>query len=354
MIKEINVAHLEGFKNHEHVYQISDESSGLEGYIAIHNTNLGPATGGTRWWHYGNEQVALHDALDLSRAMTYKCALAGVPFGGGKAVICSSRSLPRGPILKAYGRIINELGGAFTTGTDVGTSEKDTMVMATESSYILGQPVVGMEKFSTSDMAALGVYTCLKAAYFELTGRKDLQGSSVAIKGIGKLGGYLAELLLRDGVLVVAAETDSERRRVFESRYPEVRFVDQSEIHKQPVDIYAPCALGGEFNLVNVHELEAKIIVGGANNQLSSPDVGDALHERGITYLPDYVVNAGGLINIVDELEAGGYQPKRVQERIQRMADVLLKIIGLSQKEKLPTYQIADHLAEEVFLRKNI
>jgi len=349
MITEIIASNIEGFDNHEKVYKLSDDKSGLIGYIAIHNTNLGPATGGTRWIKYNSENEALKDVLHLSKSMTYKCALANLKFGGGKGVICSKiENNNRNEILKAYAECVNELEGLFTTGMDAGIDYGDTVVMASISPYILGQSVDGIKKEDTSKMAALGVFKCIKEINYRFIEAISAKKCKVAVKGVGKLGSELVRLLIKDGFEITIADNDVEKLLYFRDNFSNIKIVDADSIHKEPVDIYSPCALGNEFNFDNIKEVGAKIIAGGANNQLKTYFVGNELYNLGIIYLPDYIINSGGLINIVDELEEGGYSIGRVQSRIDQMSKNLLNIVDISVEENKPIYKIADDLAEKI------
>ena len=348
MAYDFDITKLPEFDNHELVSCIQDEESSLKGFVAIHNTNLGPATGGTRMYEYPLFIDAVRDALALSRAMTYKCALAGLKFGGGKAVIIGNPKKKTKQLLRAYGQKINYFGGMFTTGTDSGISDKDATVMARESKYILGQKN-GVEKKSTSDMAALGTYIAIRICAKELFGTPDLNGKTIAIKGLGKLGGELARLLIKDGAYVTAADINKDVVMRMKKMHPDIRFVSHTEIHKQLCDIYAPCAMGNDITLQSLGKIKTKAIAGGANNQLSSDEVGYKLHAMGILYAPDYVVNAGGLINIVDELENDGYQVARVLSRIEHIQDTLARIFATSKKKNISTHLIADQMAEHIF-----
>src|SRR3989344_93895 len=336
------------FCGHELVSFFSDEKSGLWGFIAIHNTNLGPATGGTRMFPYSSEKEALSDVLRLSRAMTYKCALAGLKYGGGKAIIVGNPKRKTKALLEAYGRKIYFFGGMFTTGTDAGIDDTDAQIMGKTSKFILGRPN-GVKKESTSDMAALGVFYGIIVVAHRLFGSESLQGKTIAIQGLGKLGGELARLALDAGATVIGADIDKDVVGRMRKKYPRICLVNHTDIHKQECDVYAPCALWGELTPKSILEIRARAIVGGSNNQLSSNEVGNALHQMGILYAPDYVVNAGGLINIVDELETGGYKRSRVQQRIKNIQSTLKTIFDTSKRKNVSTHMIADDMAEQIF-----
>jgi len=338
---------LHEYDDHDSVYLFYDANTGLKGFVALHNLNLGPATGGTRFYSYNNEVEALRDVLNLSKAMTYKCALAGVGFGGGKAVIIGDQSCKNINFFKKYGENIQSLGGKFTTGTDVGISDEDTKYMALGSEFILGQKNNG---FSTSDMAALGVFFSIKKVANNVLA-KSLSQLSVAIKGVGKLGGQLALFLAREGSKVYISDVNRDRVIKLEKLHNNILGVENDIIHKLDVDVYSPCALGNEFDEKNITELKAKTIIGGANNQLKSDGIGYLLHNKGVLYAPDYVVNAGGLISIVDELNEGGYSKGRVLKKVENIGNTLLNIIEKSAALKKPTFEVADMLAREIIYK---
>ncbi|MEK7616334.1 MAG: Glu/Leu/Phe/Val dehydrogenase dimerization domain-containing protein [Patescibacteria group bacterium] len=347
---DFDIAKLPEFDRHEMVSCFQDQKTGLKGYIAIHNTNIGPATGGTRMYEYASDVDALRDVLLLSKAMTYKCALAGVKFGGGKAVIICNPKNKTKELLRTFGKKVNYFGGMFTTGTDAGISDQDATLMASSSKYILGQEN-GIKKAHTSDMAALGVYYGIKTCFEELYGSPDPAGKTIAIKGLGKLGGELARLLLQDDANIIGAETDKDVVMAIKNKFPKITFVSHEDIHKQVCDLYSPCALGNDLTPKVIRELRTKAIAGGANNQLATSEIGYKLHEMGILYAPDYVANAGGLINIVDELEKNGYQRKRVQTRIKKISKTLRTIFALAKQKSISTHLIADQMAENIFKR---
>jgi|TARA_B100001971_G_scaffold119819_1_gene110326 leucine dehydrogenase len=314
------------FDDHELVCEIKDKGTGLHAYIAIHNTNLGPATGGTRFFFYKSKDEALADVLRLSKAMTYKCALASVPYGGGKGVIIGDpKKTKTNELLKAYAKAVNELKGKFTTGEDMGLTESDIMVLSNESKYINGR---GSE---LGPFAALGVLKAIEAVIGKV------EGHTFAIKGLGKVGFALCKLIYERGGKIIGADIDE---KAIERAKKYVEIVDPLEIHKQRVDVYCPCALGNEFNEKTIDELGSKIICGAANNQLVSPDVGEKLHKKGITYIPDYVANAGGLIRAVLR--------GNVNKRINEIKDTTEKILNMARENNKSTSIIADDLAKKI------
>lgn len=339
--------HLPEFDNHKLVSFFYDKAAALRGFIAVHNTKQGVAVGGTRYWNYSSETEALVDALKLSQAMTYKCALAGVPYGGGKGVIIAhAAQSTKQKLLAAYAQRINLLQGTFYTGEDVGIDQKDVSILAKESKFIIGRPGIGGDP---SPWAALGVLYAIKAGLEFLFGTSDIQGHTFAIKGIGKVGGELCRLLYENGGNIVAADIDKKRLRGMKTKFPKMRIVNTAKIHKQKVDVYCPCALGDEFTKATIPQLRCKMICGGANNQLSSLEAGELLHRKNILYIPDYLANAGGLINVVSELEKNGYNKEQVEARVKNIEKTTKKILELSQISKKSTNRVTDDLAMKMF-----
>lgn len=348
MLTQDEIKQLPEYDNHERVEYFSDIESGLRGYIAIHNTNLGPAVGGTRMQAYPSEEAAVKDVLKLSHSMTYKCAFAGVRYGGGKVVVIGDPEKAKTEkLLRAYGRVIENFGGLIRTGVDVGMEDKDVAVMAEESKYFVGV-LKDHEKLATSDMAALSTFTGIRASLQRKFGSADISGKKIAVKGLGKLGGELVRLLHKEGAKLIVADINQGRVDKILAEFPGVETVFHEVIHKSECDVFSPCALGGELTDQTVRQLNCKIVCGGANDQLEVPQVGDLLFDLGVLYAPDYVVNAGGLINVVDELEPDGYSKERVLQRIERISTFLQQIFGQSEAEKLSPNSIANKLAEKV------
>ncbi len=338
------------YMGHEAVMAIND-SSGLRGFIVIHNTNLGPAVGGTRFRYYKNEKEALKDALRLSRAMTYKCAMAGVPFGGGKTVIMSPKGMTqsqKNKYLIAYARRLKLLDGHFFTGEDVGLDGKDISLLEKHSDSIVGRPKIGG---LPAQWAALSVSLSMEAALKSVFGTESFKGRTVAIKGLGNVGLELCRIVIEKGGEVVAADIRQERTKLAHKRFPKIRIVGHTNIHKQQVDVYAPCALGDELNVKTITELQCLVVCGAANNQLGEDQDGLRLFKRNILYVPDYVANAGGLINVVDELHSGGYSHKHVARHVQQIKKTVQEIIKQSRKQNKPTNEIADSIAEKRFYK---
>ncbi len=335
------------FNGHELVSSFFDKETGLRGFIGIHSTRLGPATGGTRYWHYGSEQDALRDVLKLSRAMTYKCALAGVPYGGGKAVIMKNPRRLKGPaLLRAYARVINLFRGSFYTGEDVGMTEQDVEFLARHSGFINGLPGRAGDP---APWAALSVFYAMQAGLKAKFGSPSVRGKTFAIKGLGKVGSELVRLISEGGGEVFGADINRQAIKKAMRRFPKLKIVRLSDIHKLKVNVYSPCALGNDFNGRTIAQLKCDIVCGGANNQLASPLDGERIHERGILYIPDYVANAGGLINVCEEWNKKGYSRDEVRRKVKEVGKTVSRIIALAQKEGKAMSIVADRLAEDIF-----
>jgi glutamate dehydrogenase/leucine dehydrogenase len=335
---------LKEFDNHEMVIEFTDKETKLKGCIAIHDTNLGPALGGTRLQYYPSEEEAIRDVLNLSKAMSYKCALAGLPWGGGKAVIFANSEADKDKMLQQYAIYVEKLNGLFKTGTDVGIVDKDVAKMARYTSHMLGVSDTDRGDLTTSGMAALGVYYCIKTSVKHVFGNDSLKDRTIGVKGLGKLGGELVRLLHEDGARLVVADADKQKTKKILKQYSDIIEVDPSEIHRQVMDVYAPCALGNEFTNKVVNELRTRIVAGGANNQLANESVGDKLFDRNILYAPDYVANSGGLIYVADELEKDGFRKERVLQRVKDIQLTLEEIYTMSKKQKTATHRIANEV----------
>ncbi len=335
------------FENHKAVYEFAEPQNGLHGFIAIHRTFLSLAVGGTRMFPYASAEEALRDCLRLSSAMSHKCALANVGYGGGKGVIIADPEKEKTPeLLLAYADKVNELHGQFYTGEDVGLSADDVKIMLKKSDYFIGKPGLAGDP---SPFAALGVFYAMAEAAKSVFGSDDLRGRTVAIKGVGKVGGELARLLAKAGAKLTIADLRQDVADALRAELPGVKIVDPTQIHKEDVEIYAPCAMGNDLTEQSATEIRAKIICGGANNQLSSAAVGQKVFDAGILYIPDYIANAGGLINVVDELNAGGYNRERVFAGIKNSKATVARIIALSKSKNEPPDKIAGDIAREIF-----
>jgi glutamate dehydrogenase/leucine dehydrogenase len=339
------------FDNHEFVIALNDQKSGLKAYIAIHSTKPGPAHGGTRMKEYRSDDEALRDVLKLSKAMTYKSALAKLPYGGAKGVIIVNGSdSNREQILKAYAQKIEQLHGLFRTGTDVGLSDSDVEYMSSFSRYFLGLHTKDKGEMSTSNAAALGVYIAIKTSLKYRFGSDELKNRVIGIKGVGKLGGELVKLLVHDGATLIIADPDNSKTEGLRVLFPkQIIVVDPNEIHKHVMDVYAPCALGAEFTPSVIRKLACSIVVGGANNQLPNEKAGDELYKKGILYAPDYIVNVGGLIFVSEDLESDGFHSERVQKRLDHIAETLTDIFHQAEIEHMPTHRVAERIAKERF-----
>jgi len=327
---------------HEQVSLVYEPSSGYRGIIAIHDTTLGPALGGTRFWRYQSDREALIDCLRLARGMTYKAAVAGLNLGGGKSVIIGdNKTTRREPIFRAHGRHVQALAGRYITAEDVGTSTADMEYIRAETQYVTG--LIG-KSGDPSPVTAYGVYRGIKACARHRYGSDDLTGRTIAVQGCGHVGYFLAQLLAAEGATLVAADIDAAKvRRVVEEFG--ARAVKPEEIYGVAADIFAPCALGGVINDETLPQLRVEIVAGGANNQLAEERHGDLLEKKGITYAPDYVINGGGLINVNAELN--GWTAERARSKAGEIYDTILRVFEIAREEGIPSYRAADRLAEQ-------
>jgi valine dehydrogenase (NAD+) len=332
---------------HEQVVFCSDAESGLKAVIAIHSTALGPALGGTRFYPYASEDAAVADALRLSAAMSYKNSLAGLDLGGGKAVIIGDPHTQKTEaLLRAYGRFVEALGGRYLTACDVGTYNADLDVVARETRFAHGRSEAYGGCGDSSVLTAYGVFQGMRAAAQHLWGAPTLDGRTVAVAGVGKVGSWLVGHLVEDGADVVVTDVDSSAVERLQVRYPQVKAVpDTATLVHTPHDVYAPCALGGALDPQTVGALPAAIVCGGANNQLATPEVAEQLRGRGILYAPDYLVNAGGVIQVEDERH--GFSFARAQSKASGIFDVALRVFRAADEEGVSPAVAADRLAEE-------
>jgi len=327
--------------DHEQLVYCHEPSSGYRGIIAIHNTTLGPALGGTRYWHYKSESDAVIDALRLSRGMTYKAAVAGLSLGGGKSVVMANHGTQdREAVFRAHGRFIESLKGRYITAEDVGTSPADMDYIKLETEHVVG---LQGRSGDPSPVTAYGVYQGIKAAAKVRLGSDSLAGKTVAVQGCGHVGYYLCGYLHEEGARLVVTDIDTEKvKRVVEEF--RAKAVGLDEIYGVQADVFAPCALGAVINDNTIRQLKVKVVAGGANNQLAEERHGDMLEEKNILYAPDYVLNAGGLINVNSELE--GWSAERAKRKAGEIYDTLLRLFDLAKEEGIPTYRAADRLAE--------
>jgi len=331
---------------HEQVVFCQDGQSGLRAIIAIYSTALGPALGGTRFYPYPDEDDALTDVLNLSRAMAYKNALADLDLGGGKAVIIGDPGSGKSEaLLRAYGRYIKSLGGRYITACDVGTDAADMDIVARECPYVTGRTVPHGGAGDSSLLTAFGVFQGMRAAAEHVWGTTALRGRRVGVEGVGKVGSRLVEQLIEAEADVVICDLSERAVERVQAVHPGVDVAaDRSELIRAQVDIYAPCALGGALDDDTVTALRAKIVCGGANNQLAHAGIEKRLADRGILYAPDYVVNAGGVIQVADELE--GFNLDRARAKAGQIFGTTKKIFMIAEDEGVPPAVAADRLAE--------
>ena len=331
---------------HEQVVFCQDKQTGLKAIIGIYSTALGPALGGTRFYPYASEEDALRDVLDLSRGMAYKNALAGLDLGGGKAVIWGDpEQIKTEPLLRAYGRFVQSLGGRYYTACDVGTYVQDMDVVARETRFVTGRSVEHGGAGDSSVLTAWGVFQGMRAAAEHTWGSPSLRGKRVGLAGLGKVGKHLTGHLLEDGASVVATDVSDRALNWARENHPEVALVtDTAALITSDIDVYAPCALGGALNDDTVPVLRAQVVAGAANNQLAHPGIEKMLAERGVLYAPDYVVNAGGVIQVADEIE--GFNFERAKLRATKIYDTTKQILALADAEGVPPAVAADRLAE--------
>ena len=350
-ITEINVDSKFSFfeqiekREHEQVIICSDPKVGLRAIIAIHDTTLGPALGGTRMWPYKSEKDAIRDVLRLSRGMTYKAAVAGLNLGGGKAVIIGDPKTDKNEALfRSYGRFVEGLAGRYITAEDVGVTVRDMEYVRMETKYVTGISRALGGSGDPSSVTALGTYMGMKACANKVYGSDSLKGKKVAIQGAGAVSSHLAAFLKKEGAIIYICDIFPEKvNRVAYDVGAEVVHPDQ--IFDLDVDVFSPCALGGILNSDTIPRLKCAIIAGCANNQLDEESKhGEMLLDRGILYAPDYVINAGGLINVANELE--GYNREYAHEQASRIYDTILNILTLAADEGIPTYEASNRLAE--------
>lgn len=339
------VAVFEQLLGHEEVVHFSDAATGLKAIVAIHSTALGPALGGTRFYPYESEADALRDVLRLSRGMTYKAAAAELDLGGGKAVILGDPyRLKNEELLRVYGRFIESLGGRYITAEDVGTATADMDIARRETRFVCGvSPTLGGSG-DPSPMTAYGVYLSMLACAEEVWREHSLKDRHIAVQGVGKVGYALVRLLVEQGgarVTVADVDLDAVASAVREFG---VATVPVEQIHALECDVFAPCALGAGLNATTIPQLQCRVVAGSANNQLATPEDGASLAARGILYAPDFVVNAGGLINVSDELK--GYQPDRAKASVEGIYRTLRQVFSIAREKNVTTSVAADHFAE--------
>ena len=338
------------FLAHESVHAFSDEKTGLKAIIAVHSTARGPAAGGCRMWNYESSAAALEDVLKLSRGMSYKNAVADLELGGGKSVIIGDSRTQKTPeLFEAFGRAVESLGGRYWTAEDVGVSVADIMHASKTTKYAVGIEGNPAGSGDPSPVTAEGVFRGIGLAAKHGLGADRLSGVTVAIQGVGHVGAILADKLHAAGARLIITDVNQEALREVADRTG-AEIVAPEVIYDARADVFAPCALGGAVNADSLSRLQARVIAGGANNQLASPEVGRALFERGLTYAPDYVINGGGIINVASEVHGlqnnHAHNPEWVEGKLSRLMETLDEVLARSLSERRPTHEIADEIAE--------
>ncbi|GAB3052314.1 Glu/Leu/Phe/Val family dehydrogenase [Virgibacillus ainsalahensis] len=331
--------------DYEQMVICQDKNSGLKAIIAIHDTTLGPALGGTRMWTYDTEEEAIEDALRLAKGMTYKNAAAGLNLGGGKTVIMGDPKKDKNPeMFRAFGRYIQGLNGRYITAEDVGTTVNDMGLIHMETDFVTGVSADSGSSGDPSPVTAYGVYRGMKAAAKEAYGDDSLEGKTIAIQGVGSVAYKLCEYLNQEGANLIVSDINKEAvNRAVEAFG--AKACEPDAIYDVDCDIYSPCALGATINHDTISRLKAKVIAGSANNQLKSSEHGDIIHEKGIVYAPDYVINSGGVINVADELD--GYNQERAMRKVETIYDSLNRVFEISRRDQIPSYVAANRMAEE-------
>ena len=334
------------FAGHESVHHFFDQKAGLRAIIAIHSTVRGPAAGGCRMWNYATSDEAFVDVLRLSEGMSYKNAMADLPLGGGKAVIWGNSKTDKTPeLFRALGRAIESLVGRYWSAEDVGVSVHDMAYAAEETKYVSGLPTGKAASGDPSPVTAKGVFLGIKAAAQRAFGTDDLNGRTIAVQGVGHVGGYLCGHLAEAGARLVIADVNEEALEQV-ARATGAKVVPPAEIDDVDADIFSPNALGAIINPETLLRLKAKVVAGAANNQLSMADMGDKLREKGILYAPDYVINGGGIINVAAEI-SGTYDPAWVDAKVQRLVKTLGEVLDQAQREGRATNRVADEIARK-------
>lgn len=331
--------------DYEQIVFCQDKNTGLRAIIAIHNTILGPGLGGTRFYNYNNEQDAITDVLRLSRGMTYKAAVSGLNLGGAKAVIIGDpRKVKSEGLMRKFGRFVENLSGKYITAEDVGTTTRDMEYIKMETDHVCGLPQIMGGGGDPSPVTAYGVYLGMKACAQEVYKSDSLHGKKVLVEGVGKVGGYLVELLAKEGAKIMVADVSEDAVSRMAREY-NATVVSLNEIHDQDMDIYSPCALGATLNDDSISQLKCAIVAGAANNQLKEEARhGQMLLDKGILYAPDFLINAGGLINVYTELN--GYNRDIAYSSTEKIYQLTQEIINIAKEENIPTYAAANKMAE--------
>lgn len=340
------------FDQHEQVTFFQDPATGLRAIIAVHNTNLGPALGGCRMWAYENDEQALKDVLRLSRGMTYKAAITGLPLGGGKSVIIGDKKTKTPELMRAMGRAVNTFGGKYIVAEDVGTSVDDMNFINSQTPHVVGISHGGQGSGDPSPTTALGVFMGLKAAVRHRLGKNDLQGVRVAVQGLGNVGYNLCRHLHEAGAQLFVTDIAADKMDLAGREFGATAIALNS-IYDMDVDVFAPCALGGGINDETLPRLKAKVVAGAANNQLAEARHGDALRQMNILYAPDYVINAGGLISVYYEhlarKEGKAYDREQVLKHVEKIDATSDSIFKRADQDGVSTATAADRIAEQRF-----
>lgn len=345
-VKQPEIFHTMMTMEHEQLVFCSDQATGLRAIIAIHNTVLGPAMGGTRMWNYQSEAEAIKDALRLSRGMTLKNAIAGLNIGGGKAVIIGdARKIKNEAFMRRFGKFVNSLNGKYWTAEDVNMSARDMEYIRMETPFVTGIPESMGGSGDPSPVTGFGVYMGMKAAAKKAYGSDDLKGKKIIVQGAGNVGSYLIGYLIKENAEVFVSDIFEDKIAAITKAYPSVKVVDASAIIDEKMDIYAPCALGATLNENTIPRLKCAIVAGGANNQLDVEDQdAQALKDRGIVYAPDFLINAGGITNVFAE-QQGNYNKARVMEHTERIYGVCLEVLNYAEQNGVTTHRAAVQLA---------
>ena len=334
------------FADHEQIVVCQDRASGLRAIIAVHDTTLGPGLGGIRMWTYASDEAALTDVLRLSEGMTYKNALAGLDLGGGKTVVLGDPRTDKTPEkFQALGRFIDRLGGSYLAAEDVGTTTQDAEQVATQTRFITGLPVERGGSGDPSPMTAWGVFRGIRAALNEAGLGQEYRGVRVAVQGAGHVGADVARHLLEAGAEVTVADIHEDRVAPLADAGASVAPAD--EIHAVDCEVYCPCALGAVIRPETIGRLRCKVVAGAANNQLADASMGDELKRRGVVYAPDFAINAGGVINIGDELIGDGYDADRARRSVERIEDTLSEVFERARRDGVAPARAAEQMARE-------
>ena len=340
------------FDDHEHVHMFRDRASGLTAVIAVHSTHLGPGAGGVRYWHYPQRAAAITDALRLSRGMSYKNAMAGLPMGGGKGVILADEGAAKTPeLLAAFGRAVDSLGGAYVTAEDVGITDADMVEIAKQTKHVSGLPVTSGADAGgdPGPFTALGVYLGIKAAIREGLNTDSAKDVRIAIQGVGSVGGGVARRLAAEGAKLTLADVNLARAKALAEELG-AELADSAAIMEVEADVLSPNALGAILTEQSIAKLRVPIVAGGANNQLATAADGQRVHDRGIVYAPDYVINAGGIINVALEYLGQGSR-EEVESRIHQIPGRLAEIWAESKASGTPASVVADRMAQKLIGR---